>query len=1125
MSKKKVRKTIARIGTAVLFFGVSAGCAYFFTPNAKKTITASQKAKAHHEVSETEVLPDHFMRFVTRLNEDTGIMDDTINEENTYYGFNINFDDFEVSFKKDENSVENKIAVEGDIDLKLKTIKDIAFNLDINVDYNGKDLPLEIGFVDKTAYFGLKDLRMKVGSTTIDELFGNEEQGIDSLISQIFIASKEEGGINFDVESYIDDFINDLIDNKLGGMIANMDMSNLTEAFAFHALEEGEEGLGLVVNENEIEGGYKFDLDIQIRNESLDTTLNLALIVNENYRLTRVDLGTIDLGNVVIKGALNINAVQDYVVYAPDNENYRNYNANHKYIEVINYKGWLQKIANFIDENGQKFGVDFALNLGQKDQGTLVNIGTIEGAINADFSKLLDFSEYTGGTPNPNKDNNTFRNSAALGLDLHIFGQNDEEYSNLAVNYVDGQGYLKLNEHENEHGVKKAVIKSKIETETMNWLIDEMPGVIANMSGDGSSESLLTGLFSFITDSSFVSGIKDGDYSVVLDILKTLKNTEKTIEIGLDLSSLGFGNNAEVELVLDSEVGANHKVLNLDINNIEMGDFVLNAAINTNDFVEWTLDDESEYDSLDFLPTVFDQIYNIVDTHQTGFTVQGSMFDNDGIGFTLDGKGQFDYKAAYGFGDLTIDQYKYKNKGVWYSHKIAIDIDNTTEDKNINNAHFVYGEKNGKNIKGKVTIQSVLDIFDVIMTFLDENRGNEKWTKFLDPIEKMLSIGELGAIINQKDYFRLLKNDLVKSAKRDSNQLNLIIGGELFDFENDMTVRVNLKDDKIESLELIDFCFANDSKKLNVKIALEDFDPTRESSVDKSNLNSFMDLSSIALLLKFGIRTTDNNYWHLTANIDLDLGIIDLFKFKIDIYIVVQDSYCKIYGVIEDAKISFAVQNYNDITTKALKSEFTFETYPDGDPNREDGVGGYFHFKVTDTRRLSGNKIYHYKTTSKNLLQSENIIKYLLQDFLFLRSWIIDTIGGVNLSSGEEKAAGDFTNTFTSTGFNYASNEKKWSVGINLDVLTGVDALKDLEIAIYGNNQEKFSRLTGKLQIEAMKLGSLSTKIGIGFDVTLENTDSSITDWSSTLQSKFSTINNVQFSDAYLNNPDAYLQQ
>ena len=1123
MNKRKVGKLIAKIGTGVLCFGISLGAAFFLTPNARKTISMKNDKTETQEAASG--LPDHFMRFVTRLNEDTGIMDDSINEQQTYYGFNINFDDFEVSFKKDDNSAVNKIGVAGDIDLKLKTIKDIAFNLDVDVNYNGREVPLELGFVNKTAYFGLYDLRMKVGSTTIDELFGNEELGVESLLSQIFIASKDEGGINFDVESYIDDIVNDLIDNKLGGMIANMDLSELTSSLNLRPLEDGEEGFGVNVTEDEIQGGWKFNVGIQIRNDSMDTALNLVLTVNQDYRLTRVDLGTIDLGNVTIKGALNINAIENYTVIAPDKPEYRRYNPAHNYVEVINYKGWLQKLANFIDEENQKFAVDFALNLGQKDNSTLVNIGSIEGAINADFSKILDFSKYMGGDPTHSVTVNNFRNNASLGLDLHIFGQTNEEYSNLSVNYVEGQGYLKLNEKEDSNGVKKCVVKSKVETETMNWLIDEMPAMFSNIGGDENSSSMISGLFSFITDSSFVSGIKGGDYSVVLDLLKTIKNTEKTIEIGLDLSSLGFGNNASVDLVLDSEVTANHKVLNLDINNIELGSLVLNAEINTDEFTPIVIDELDSYDSLSFLPTVFDQVYNIVDTKQTGFVIEGSMLDNDGLGITLEGKGQLDFGVKYGFGDLTINQYKYKNKGVWYSHKIAIDVDNTTSDYSLNNAHFVYGEKNGKNIKGKVTIQSVLDIIDVFMDFLEENKDNEKWTKFLDPIEKMLNVGELGNIISEKDYFKLLKNDLVKSCKRNGQQLDMVIGGELFDFDNDMTVRVNLKDDKLDSLELIDFKFSNNnSKLLNVKVALADFEVGRESSVDKSNLSSFMDLSSIAVLLKFGINTTENNYYHLTANIDLDLGIIDLFKFKLEVYVVVQNGYCKIYGAIDDAKILFAVQKYNDITTKSLKSEFTFETYPDGDPNREDGVGGYFHFKVTDTRRLSGDHVYHYKTTSKNLLQSENIIKYLLSDFLYMRDWIIDTIGGVNLSSDEEKDAGDFTNTFTDTGFKYSANEKKWSVGINLDVLTGIDALKDLEVNIYGNSQEKFSRLTGDLKIEAMKLGSLSTKIGIGFDVSLENTNSSVTDWSSSIQSKFNKINSVSFSSEYLNNPDKYLQ-
>jgi hypothetical protein len=142
-----------------------------------------------------------------------------------------------------------------------------------------------------------------------------------------------------------------------------------------------------------------------------------------------------------------------------------------------------------------------------------------------------------------------------------------------------------------------------------------------------------------------------------------------------------------------------------------------------------------------------------------------------------------------------------------------------------------------------------------------------------------------------------------------------------------------------------------------------------------------------------------------------------------------------------------------------------------------------------------------------------------------MRDWIIDTIGGVNLGSNEEKEAGDFTKTFTDTGFKYTENEKKWSIGLNLDVLTGVDALKDLEINIYGNASESFAKLSGNLNIEAMKLGSLSTKIGIGFTVQLEETDPSIEDWSSAIQTRFTSINDVLFSNEYLNNPDKYLGQ
>ena len=72
---------------------------------------------------------ENFMQFVSRLNQDTGILDEGVDNERTYYGFNVDFDGFNVSFKKDENSAVNNIAVDGNLDLMIKTIKNITFNL------------------------------------------------------------------------------------------------------------------------------------------------------------------------------------------------------------------------------------------------------------------------------------------------------------------------------------------------------------------------------------------------------------------------------------------------------------------------------------------------------------------------------------------------------------------------------------------------------------------------------------------------------------------------------------------------------------------------------------------------------------------------------------------------------------------------------------------------------------------------------------------------------------------------------------------------------------------------------------------------------------------------------------
>ena len=1119
---KKLKTTILRAGTGLMVFAASAAVAYFMTPSSvKKAIFKQNSPVISDDNGSTDEGNTHFGEFVNRLMKDTGITESEEGEQREYYGLQASFDDFSVSFRKDELSSFNVIGIDGNIDFMMRGLHDINFNIDLDVDYNHKDIPLEIGYVDQTVYFGIKDLRMKAGSVTLNELKGDKESGVKGLIYQYFIATKEEGGIDFDFDKFVNEKYSGLID----GLFSGIDLSDLGSSFKMDGLEDDEEGMGLQVEEKEVSNGYQFDLAIQIHNkeENSDainaTEIGLTLSVDEDYRLTKVDLGTIDLGNIIIKGAINLNAVKDLQVLSPDNVQYARYNPNYNYVEIISYKGWLQKLANFIDEDNQKFGIDFSFELDSKNGLSTTDIGTIQGSINADFSQIIDITPYlrSSSSSNEQQEGNlltNIRNKATFGLNLDILGQQDEEYSNLSVKYTNGEGYVKVNESLDSYNNPVSVIKAKIDTQTMNWLIDEMPGMFSNMGGSSSSQAIGS-LFSFITDSTLVRGIKEGDYSVILDVIKTLENDNDTITIGLDLSTLGLGDDAEVELVLDSRTNDSNKILNLDINNIELGSFEMNASIKSNGYNDIVLDEESSYDSLSFLPTVFEQAKGILNTKQAAFSINGSVLDNKNLGVTISGNGQFDYGTKFGFGDLTINQYKYENKGLWYSHKIALDVDNKGQNYAENNVKFVYGNQSSNdNIKGNVTVQSILDIVDVIKTFINDSQDDERFSKFLEPIMRAMSMGEIGEIINSKDYFRLLKNDLVKSAKRNGDNLDLTIGGALFSLENDIVIRVTLNEDKLQSLNVIDLGLSG-GKKLNLTLSLKDYDENKVSPVDTSA--SFMDFSSIALLLKFGINTTKNNYYHLTANIDLNAILVFNFDFQLDVYIVVKNQYVKIYGVIKDAKLSSIAQDYVPLYTESIKSEFTFETYAKDDPNRLDGVGGYFHFKTTKETWFTTD-VKHYKTTSKNLLESDNILEYLMCDFLLVRKSLLENIGSINLSSDEEKEAGDFTNLFTDTGFQYSESNKRWDVGINLNEITGIDALRELELSIYGSQYENLSKLVASLDVKA----SIVT-IHIGATITLENPDPIIEDWSSSIQSAFDTINNVVFSDAKLNNPSSYL--
>ena len=1126
-NKKKVGKVLARSGAGFLAFAGTLVGGYMLTPNKVRTINLSMREDDGNTGG--GMFPSHFQELVNKLTEEVGLAESTeeqVEKEKTF--FKATLDNFNIKYQLENSSFENNINLDGEIDFMMHGLTDINFNLDADVEYNGKDLSLELGYFDKVVYFGLKDLRLKCSQVSIDHL--------KDTIIEFFYASDK---LNLDVDKMIDT-ANDFITDKLDGLL---DINALISKFTSGS-SDPETGTSFNVVEEQNGENWKFTVEIDIKKrdeetqEIKETNIDIVIDSDKDYNIKRVDLGTIDLGVAQIKGAINFDYVPVTQFVKPDN---RHPEKNYNYVEIFNYSGWLEKLSNFLSEDNQKFGVSFDVDLDDVS-GTRTDIAKIEGSINADLNKLIDLSQYLNQPEEPQINGlqknelsvdevvTDLKDKIGLNLQLDLIGQEDAKYANLALIYADGAGYLNFNENEGE-----SVMKFVIDTETVNWLINELPATISNLSGDSSSDTLGS-LFSFVTDSEFVQGIKKGDYSVVLDLIDTLSNNNTTINLGLDLSSLGLGDEAKVNLTLDSSNDENAKVLELSVNKLAFGDFELNMNVETSEFAPKEIGDVSTYDSLSFVPSVVEQVAKIVEEQKTGFEIEGSVLDEDGLGIKLYGDGQFDNSenVKEGFGDLVIDQYKYRSSEVWCKHRIALDVNNLSEDKSQNNALFAYKDMKNNVINGKVTIQSVLDIVDVVKNFINDSKDDPKFTKFLAPITKLLGVSALADVIASKNYLRFAGNDFVKKIAQFDNGhgIEIVVGGSLMGMDGDIKVKVNFDGDntsenrKIESLELVDLVFSG--KTINFKLSLADYDNNRVSSLNKND--SYLDLSSIAVLLELGINTTKFNFYHLTAdaNVYTLAGIIDIELKDINVYVQIEGEHVKIYGKIGSVPlVPIATEGYNYVplvVTQEMYSEFTFVTYEDNDPNRLDGVGGYFHVKrtlITHKIIKDTTDVYHYKSTSKNFL--DNIVQYLLGGMIGIKSNYVEQIGNISTSSGE-KEPGAYAKLFTSTGYKYtlsgtgASTVKKFNIGLNLDVLTGIDALKTAEIELSSkrvNGVDYLHKLSATLLVHAL----------VNIDIKFNATVASLTDNTSwnTCNSAFNAINGVNFPANKLDKPTEYI--
>ena len=1142
MNKKTLKKVLMRGGLATISLSVALVGAYLLTPAKTRVVNLGGNSYIKPQDDDQDT---YFNAFVNRLKDASDA-----DSEETIPGLKASLEGFELTWgglQEGTSTVKNDIKIGGDIYFSMNCIDNIKFTADLDVDYNGKKLDLALGYVESDFYLAVKDLRIK--NTSVDR-----ETLVDTIRELFFDPENEEGlGVYVNPGDLFNGFLaSDTVTNLINSLGAKDEESEFIYKTNFNIAEQANEE-GTVITDKLNIVKEKYD-----RNETLlDTedfiSIELGLVRNPETNvidLSYVDLGTISINDFTIKGKINITVDESIKVYRLDDENYQGKKRDN-FVEIINYVGWAHKLLNFLQT--RKIGLELEASIANSSQ-TLADVNAKVDVDLANFipdlTKLvLDSSVFE---KDENEEEETEKTTAQvveevlgklyLGVDVDVFGpelQNKERSkASLGLHYADNVGYVTLNEGE-KNGVDTTVMRAKVETETINDIIAKIPAMKDAVVGEENEEKS-NELFDFITSSELVTAIKDGRYDGIIDVLKTLENDNNTITIVLDLSSLGFGDNAEVTIVLDSRLDAEARVLDVTASHIELGSAKLDLNLKTKPYsaskIESVVANSDKYDNLRYLPSIFDQVTTILQEKQAGFKITGSVKDAQGLGLDLNGWGEFDYGTKFGYGQLNINQYKELKNGqpkLYTTHVIKVDVDNKSQDKSANNAKFTYGANDG--MKGRFTVQTVLDLVDVFKTFISESKDDERFTKFIDPVLDLLGVSYIGNAIEDTDYVRFATNEVVKQIKEsaDGSYVKIVINGAIMSLDDDLEIRINYKgtgdNRQIDSLSVPGLGYKG--KTIALKLQLQDY---QNLGSPVPTTGDFIDFSQIKVLLDFGLNTTKQGYYKLSGKLNVGIGSFSALKYDLDFHVVVKGKKTYVYGAIPELQKFLGLTN-NFLTMQSASSEFAFEPSTEASGN---DIGGYFHIMRTEnTKATIFSKVkttgYYYKTDSRNFIDSgnhaTNLLYYLLTDMLNIYSsevkLIANKIGESDDSTGKPA---NIENIFKDGGFTYThsngSSAHKWDIGINLGELLNTSVLGVLNVGLTGvetNGKGYLKNLDVSMNIISI------LKVSASFS--LDNAGSTDLDWSNSIQSKYDALlnrynnlsasNKTKFNSDYFNNP------
>ena len=891
-------------------------------------------------------------------------------------------------------------ALTANLSVSAKSIEDNSLDLDLkaklSADINGVDQDFTKGIYELSV-LPEGSIQGNPQQNSIDVHYENET--IFLKVNELLKGKITNQSINdiitivnqYKDESDAEEGTNDLLNNLFGGSV----LMDLIEG-NFNTIKSA------ILDFN----SYPEKLEVTFSTNFLNSAKPWSIAINwENESLKGIEITDFTIANFEIDLALELEKSFSSAAIFDDLSQFKDYKTG-----VSIYR----TIAELIDS--PKFLADYEISLNHSTD-TFV----FAGELGADLSNV-DFNDLTSIL------------KADVKLSANV--KYGEKRQSLSAQVQDETIFVNYNN----------VITNSVKASSIMDLIDFISTNFGDISTGESKESTID-----INEIFTLLSLNAEEYSALIDQIMTfdftgledyvlidhLNKDESKITVKI-LPHKGATQYIYIEINTDD-----HKLTNIQIRDLKIGDARLNLKLNLREFADFRLTDTSMYAPLD---TLLGNVQKLMGNTKFNLDLNGSVIDSDPTvdPITFGGKVQFDIESTEFYGNLDLSAKLPTDNDIYHHHVL---FDNYSLDANYENEILLkyYGNDNIANpMRVFISDGEFGRMLDVV-----ENIPEDNSLMFIFKVTTGITIQMPLLDIINGDYGQIL-NDWIQLFHVGPNTVDIKIDGGLFSLDSTIHLQITYDENGIHSLSIKDFVLG--SKTINLTINVNEFDKnyetTRLSILEPRMANTYINMNYLDLFLQIGINTTQTRRYHLMGVFNLSLpktieslvGNIAIYS-SVDMKLVISDIDGSVNAIISIVANKDANNTYGSSEAGYRKTEFFIQSNND--------------CIVKQTRVVKEGLIFSTKYRETDIFrvtQSEmvsNIHYYLLKYTFNMNDLIFDPINDAVVnpstdSSGESMNILNFKyeNIIKTLGYN--PSDRSFSLTLDLGSIIRLENITSL---------------------------------------------------------------------------------